>query len=118
MGPKWTVYQNAKQKRSEAEAWLKHNRAQGRGNDILQLSPAHAALKLVIAGQYSEGATNYRDSPKPFNETLIKVIHDQFPDLQAEVIRRLKLAESEALVAAKAEVEEALSAIIEAEEAQ
>lgn len=119
MGPKWQAYQNAKQRRSEVEAWIKHIGATGRrhssGTDILSLSPAHAVVKLVVAGQYSEGGQNYWDSPKSFNSVLLDVIHDNFDELRDQVLKRLKASESAALIDAKAEVAVAMSDIEKAE---
>lgn len=126
MGPKWNEYRNAAAARREAEGWLVHigktGRASIHGNtDRLRLSRAHASVKLVIAGQYDEGGTNYRDSTKAFNDVLLDVIHDRFGDLRKEVERRLREREAQALIAARDEVEATLSEIdraaVELEEA-
>ena len=116
MGPKWSEYRNASAARREVDGWLVHIGKTGRTSihgqtDRLQLSRAHASVKLVIAGQYDEGGTNYRDSPKAFNDVLLEVIHDRFGDLRKEVERRLREREAQALIAARDEVEATLSEI-------
>ncbi|WP_025091475.1 hypothetical protein [Brucella intermedia] len=119
MGPKWQAYQTAKQHRLEAEGWIKHIGAKGRHYDgktaTLGLSRVHASVKLTVAGQYSEGGNNYRESPAPFNKMLIEVIHDNFSEIRDEVLKRLRAIESAALIEAKTEVETALSDIEKAE---
>lgn len=112
---KFEAYKKAAQQTAEATRWVAHNNAEGRrwsGNqDILRLSPAHSSIKLVIAGQYSEGGQNYWDSPKPFNVAIMSVIVDQFDALAQAALAKLKDAEAEALIAAKGEVDEAAAEI-------
>lgn len=119
MGPKWKIYEDAKRAKREAAEWLSHIGANGRtyaGNtDVLGLSIAHANLKMVIAGQYSEGGQNYRDSPTSFNAALLSVIHEDFENLSKRALAKLVETETQALIEAKTEVEGALSEISKAE---
>lgn len=109
IGPKYEAYQKTKRDNAEINTWLAHIGKQGRGSDVLQLSSAHAAVKLVVAGQYSEGGANYWDSPKAFNVLLLKYIHDNFDQIRAAIVTEMIAAEYEAKIATKAELETALS---------
>lgn len=111
IGPKYEAYQKTKRDNAEINTWLAHIGKQGRGSDVLQLSSAHAAVKLVVAGQYSDGGTNYWDSPKEFNALLLKYIHDNFDQIRAAIVSEMSAAEDEAKSATKAELEAALSAL-------
>lgn len=119
MGPKWKIYEDAKRAKREAADWLSHIGKKGRVHDghvdILELSIAHANLKLVIAGQYSNGGQNYHDSPKSFNAALLSVIHDDFDNLSKRAMAKLVEAETQSLIDAKGEIEGVLSDISKAE---
>lgn len=108
IGPKYEAYRSKKRENDEIREWLSHIGAKGRGKDVLSLSSAHANVKLVIAGQYSDGGTNYRDSPKGFNALLMKYIHDNFEDIRAVIVAEMEQAESEAKNATRQELQSAL----------
>jgi thiaminase len=109
LGPKYEEYQRIKRENATAREWLAHIGATGRGSDILNLSSAHAAVKLVIAGQYTTGGNNYRDSPKPFNDLLIRYIHENFGAIKAVIEAAMEEREEKSKQATREELEAALS---------
>jgi hypothetical protein len=109
IGPKYEEYQRIKRENSTAREWLTHIGATGRGSDTLHLSRDHAAVKLVIAGQYTTGGDNYRDSPKPFNDLLIRYIHENFSSIRAVIEAAMDEREEKSKQATSEELEAALS---------
>lgn len=109
IGPKYEAYLKIKRDNAEINTWLNHIGRKGRGSDVLHLSKVHAAIKLVVAGQYSEGGTNYWDSPKAFNALLLKYIHDNFDEIRVVIEAQMRVSENEAKNETKAELEAALS---------
>ena len=109
IGPKYDAYLKIKRDNAEISTWLNHIGKKGRGTDVLSLSPVHAAIKLVVAGQYSEGGRNYWDSPTAFNALLLKYIHDNFDEIRAAIEAQMRASEEEAKNETKAELEAALS---------
>lgn len=108
VGPKYTAYQTLKRDNAEVQAWLAHIGKKGRERDVLSLSPAHADIKLVIAGQYTTGGENYRNSPRAFNALLLKYIHDNFEEIRAAIVADMETAEANAKAATKGELQAAL----------
>lgn len=109
IGPKYEAYQKTKRGNAEVRTWLNHIGQKGRGTDVLKLSIAHANVKLVVAGQYSEGGTNYWDSPKEFNALLLKYIHDNFDEIRAAIVAEMEASEAAAKTATKDELQAALA---------
>lgn len=109
IGPKYDAYLRVKRDNDEINTWLNHIGKRGRGNDVLSLSIAHATVKLVVAGQYSEGGQNYWDSPKALNVLLLKYVHENFDAIRAAIAADMLASEEAARVATKAELEAALS---------
>lgn len=109
LGPKYDEYQKIKRENATAREWLTHIGATGRGSDTLHLSSAHAAVKLVIAGQYTTGGDNYRDSPKPFNDLLIRYVHENFGAIRATIEALMDEREEKSKQATREELEAALS---------
>ena len=100
--------------------WLSHIGATGRSfrghTDILSLSPDHCkAPSFTVAGQYTEGGTNYWDSPTAFNDAMKVVILRRFKELSAEALGLIEAGASEMLIAAKGEIAEVQMAIDRAE---
>ncbi|MGO4316677.1 hypothetical protein [Agrobacterium sp. MCAB5] len=108
VGPKYTAYQTLKRDNAEVLTWLAHIGKKGRHTDVLSLSVAHATVKLVVAGQYSEGGQNYWDSPKAFNALLLKYVHDHFEEISAAIVSDMEAAEARAKAATKDELQAAL----------
>lgn len=107
----FAAYQQAAFRRHDAELWLAHIGARGRDSDTLRVSSAHCTVKLVVAGQYTTGGTNYWDSPEPFNKALIKVILKDWARISGAVVNLLREEERQLLVNAESEVSAAHAAI-------
>lgn len=101
---KFGEFQKAQRATQEAQEWIGHIGARGRESDVLSISVAHCSIKLTIAGQYTAGGTNYRESPASLNGALLRVICKRREELLAEAVALLKAEEAEKLVAAKSEV--------------
>lgn len=111
----FSAWQNETARLAEARTWLAHNGKQGRGSDILRLSPAHcSAPQFTFAGQYSEGGKNYWESPKEFNQAMQTVILRRFSELAEEAIGLLEKQTAASLVKAEGEVASVQAAIAEA----
>lgn len=108
IGPNYAAYQATKRANDEIREWLAHIGKKGRERDVLSLSPAHADIKLVIAGQYSTGGENYRNSPRAFNALLLKYVHDHFEEIRAAIVADMEAAEASAKAATKSELQAAL----------
>lgn len=104
-------YQQARFRREEAQKWLSHVGARGRGSDILRISPAHCSIKIIIAGQYETSGTNYWDSPEKFNPALINAICKHWKLISETALGFMVAAEDEALIASEDEVASAAAAI-------
>lgn len=100
--------------RRAAEDWLSHIGKRGR-NEYLALSPVHCKVAMMIAGQYSEGGNNYRESPSQFNAALIAVLVEQFPKISESVMERLRRRERVALIEAAGEIRDVSAAITAAQ---
>jgi len=109
---KFKRFQESQRATNEAQAWVAHIGARGRGGDVLSLSAAHSALKLTVAGQYTDGGKNYWESPAVLNAALLSVIISRRSDILSEALALLKARETEALIAAKDEIA-AVNSIIE-----
>jgi len=111
IGPKYENYQKTKNGNATVREWLGHIGAQGRGSDVLNLSIAHANVKLVIAGQYTTSGDNYRDSPKAFNDLLLRYIHENFSAIKAVIEEVMVEREEKARQETRVELETALSSL-------
>lgn len=101
---------------NQARTWLAHIGKHGRGSDILQISPSHCkGLQFTIAGQYTEGGTNYWESPGAFNDAMKDVILASFTQLAKDAILLMEKRTDAALLNAKNEVAAVQNAITQIE---
>ena len=111
----FTAWQKESDKIGRSKNWLAHIGKSGRCGDVLHLSPAHCtAPKFVIAGQYTEGGTNYWNSPEEFNLAMQDAIMARFPELAAAAVAVLERKAADALIKAEVEVAAIQDAITDA----
>ncbi len=80
-------YEKAKQAHKDAVKWINLLGVKGRNKEVFRLSEVHSSIpKLVIAGQFTTGGTNYWDSPSDLNKALLLVIHNNSTILLAEAM--------------------------------
>lgn len=111
LGPKYAEHQKIKNENASVRDWLGHIGKSGRGSDTLHLSIAHESVKLCIAGQYTTGGENYRDSPAAFNALLLRYIHDNFAEIRASIEAVMSEREEKARQETREELEEALQSL-------
>ena len=117
------AWQARRAKLSEVRQWLAHIGKTGRSTRqhtyVLNISPAHCgAPSFTVAGQYTEGGTNYWESPKPFNEAMKTVILARFTELSNEAVTLLERQTDEALIKAEGEIADIQTAINAAKNAE
>jgi hypothetical protein len=114
---RFAEWQKANRKIEEAREWMAHIGKQGRGTDVLRISPAHCtAPKFSIAGQYTAGGQNYRESPSDFNVAIRDVVIRRFGELAAEAVALMEADARKKLIEAESEIAEIQSAISSAKE--
>lgn len=111
----FTTWQKESGMLSEVRTWLAHIGKRGRGGDVLRLSPAHCkGIGFTVAGQYTEGGTNYWESSTAFNEAMKEAVLARFPELAAEAVAILEKKVAASLAKAEGEMVAVQDAIAEA----
>ena len=109
---KFADFQKAQRATRDAQEWMSHIGARGRGNDVLAISIAHCSIQLTIAGQYTDGGKNYWESPSELNAAILRVICKRRDEILSDAIGLMKADVDAKLVAAKDEIA-AVNAAIE-----
>ena len=112
---KYDEYLKAKRDYEEAVEWNNLPHGQKYQNDKMDISTAHCELKLVRAGQQSQGGKNYWDSPKALNSVILETIstRDEIIDF---AIHRLADKVTQALADCEQETLERMEAINKAKQ--
>ena len=105
------VWEKAKANTHYAKCWQDLPNQKSHLGDRFLISPAHSSIKLVRAGQHSQGSQNYHDSPDALNKALLVVLAKEGDALIEKAIAYLKQQETLPLINCQDAIRKMQSAI-------